>query len=634
MRRPLMRRLSSFGFALSLVCSAACREGDGIVVTDLRFEGVKSVSEAQLRAALATAESSWLPWGPKRYFDRAQFEADLRRIEAFYADRGYPDAKVVAFDVDLNDRQDGAAITIRIEEGRPVIVRSVRFEGFDVIPPEHLERLREDVPLREGAPRDRAAVQVTRERALDELRDHGYPYAQVEVREEPAGERAVAIAYRAEPGTIAYFGPIEIVGNTSVDDDVVRRQLTYRPGQLFRYGQIQESQRRLYGLELFEFANIETVQTGERSAEVPTRVTVTEGKHRKVEFSVGWGSEEKLRAEGRWRHVNFFGGARTLGLQARWSSLDRGVRLNFNQPYLFHPAYSLDLAAENWHSDQPAYRLDSRGGRLTVTRQISAGEPLRPRRAVTTASLGLVHQWEDYSISREALEDLSFRDELIALRLDPRTGTGGGLLVALDLDLQRNTTGNLLDARQGYFAGFHLEQAGGWLPGDFDYYELSLEGRHYLTVAERFVWANRLRVATLDGPDPIAEHVPFFKRYFLGGSSSLRGWGRFEVSPLSGAGLPLGGHSMLEASSELRMPVWGDFSLVLFVDAGNAWTAPWGFDFGDLRYDVGPGVRYLTPVGPFRFDVGYQLNPIPGLLVDGRPQPRRFRIHLSIGQAF
>ncbi|HXH05478.1 MAG TPA: BamA/TamA family outer membrane protein [Vicinamibacterales bacterium] len=629
-----MRTLVCGALAASLVCSAGCRDGEGIVVRDLDFEGVKAVDEAQLRAALATAESSWLPWGAKRYFDREQFEADLRRIEAFYADRGYPDAKVASFDVELSERQDSVRITVRIEEGRPILVERIEFTGFDVIPPDHFRRLRESVPLREGAPRDRAAVQLTRERALDELRDHGYPYARVEVREEPAGERAVAITYRAEPGTIAYFGPIEIVGNTSVDDDVVRRQLTYRPGQLFRYGQIQESQRRLYGLELFEFANIETVQPENPAAEVPTRVTVTEGKHRKVEFSIGWGSEEKVRAEGRWRHVNFFGGARTLGLQARWSSLDRGLRASFNQPYLFHPAYSLDLTAENWHSDQPAYRLDSRGGRATVTRQIAAGEPLGPRRAVTTASLGLVYQWEDYAISREALEDLSFRDELIALRLDPRTGTGGGLLVGLDFDLQRNTTGNLLDARQGYFAGLHLERAGGWLPGDFDYYELSLEGRHYWTIAERFVWANRLRVATIDGPDPIGEHVPFFKRYFLGGSSSLRGWGRFEVSPLSGAGLPLGGHSMLEASSEIRAPVWGNLSLVLFADAGNAWTAPWGVDLGDLRYDVGPGLRYLTPVGPFRLDIGYQLNPIPGLLVDGRPQPRRFRIHLSIGQAF
>ena len=71
-----------------------------------------------------------------------------------------------------------------------------------------------------------------------------------------------------------------------------------------------------------------------------------------------------------------------------------------------------------------------------------------------------------------------------------------------------------------------------------------------------------------------------------------------------------------------------------FVDAGNVWPSDWHFDLGDLRYAIGPGLRYQTPVGPIRVDVGYQLNPIPDLIVNGAPQPRRWRLHFSIGQAF
>ena len=91
---------------------------------------------------------------------------------------------------------------------------------------------------------------------------------------------------------------------------------------------------------------------------------------------------------------------------------------------------------------------------------------------------------------------------------------------------------------------------------------------------------------------------------------------------------------MLEASAELRMPVWGKLGAVAFIDAGNVWSDVWQFELGDLRYAVGPGLRYLTPIGPVRFDVGYQLNPIDGLLVDGEPEKRRWRMHFSIGQAF
>jgi outer membrane translocation and assembly module TamA len=91
---------------------------------------------------------------------------------------------------------------------------------------------------------------------------------------------------------------------------------------------------------------------------------------------------------------------------------------------------------------------------------------------------------------------------------------------------------------------------------------------------------------------------------------------------------------MLEASSEFRIPVWRNLSLVLFGDAGNVWSDPWHIAPGDLRFDAGPGIRYHTPIGPIRFDVGYQLNPIEGLLVKGKEQPRRLRMHFSVGQAF
>ncbi len=142
-----------------------------------------------------------------------------------------------------------------------------------------------------------------------------------------------------------------------------------------------------------------------------------------------------------------------------------------------------------------------------------------------------------------------------------------------------------------------------------------------------------MRLGSIDNFTDLESGVPFFKRYFLGGASNLRGWGRFEVSPLD-EGKIVGGSSFLNMSTELRASVWRNLGVVLFLDAGNVWTNPWDLNLDDLRYDVGPGLRFKTPVGPFRLDVGYQLNPIPGLLVDGKEQKRPFRFHFSIGQAF
>ena len=91
---------------------------------------------------------------------------------------------------------------------------------------------------------------------------------------------------------------------------------------------------------------------------------------------------------------------------------------------------------------------------------------------------------------------------------------------------------------------------------------------------------------------------------------------------------------MLAFSEELRAVISGNFGGVLFLDGGNVWAESWGIRLNELRYAVGPGLRYQTPIGPIRFDVGYQLNPIDGLFVNGSPQTRRWRMHFSIGQAF
>ncbi len=624
-------------FSFLLVTPAAA-QNPRIEVTKFSIEGVEAINEGELKRALATGKSSWLPWGENRYFNRTQFEADLKRVRVFYADRGFPDAKVASFDLDLNETQDKIAITLVIEEGQPIVVQDVRFTGFETLPEPHFNRMKRDAPLKAGLPRDRAALQMVRERALDELRDHGYPDAAVRVREaEGSQPRTVVVTYEATPGTLARFGEIEVAGNTSVSDDVVRRHLTFRPGRRYRLGQMQESQRRLYGLELFEFVNVDAGEAEEGATgreQVPVRVTVTEGKHRKLNVGVGYGSEEKARTEANWRHVNFFGGARTAGVEARWSSLDRGVRLNFQQPYLFSPRVTFSASGEAWYTREPAFALDTSGARVTVQRRFSMRGPRSTSPAVSTLSASLLYNRESYTIENALLEDLSRRDEIIALKLDPRTGAGRGILSALDFDYTRNTTANVLDARRGYIASAHYEEAGKWMGGDYDYREVTLEGRHYFALFDRFVWANRVKAGSISGPGEVQNLAPFFKRYFLGGSSSLRGWGRFQVSPLSGSGLPLGGHSMLEASSEFRIPVWGKLSLVLFGDAGNVWSDPWQIDLKDLRFDVGPGLRYHTPIGPIRFDVGYQINPIEGLLVKGKERARRLRMHFSVGQAF
>lgn len=622
-----MRRSVSCATLLALSLAAGgCKEESTVRVNNLTFKGIEAIDPARLKDALAIRQSSKLPWGRKAYFNRSRFETDLKRIRAFYADRGYPAAAVTSFDVKLNEGQDAVDITVTIAEGEPVRVSAVSFVGFDVIPPAHLDELKTRMPLEVGQPRDRQLVVVTHDLALNELKDHGYPYAKVTTTEGvgPTGKDAT-LTFTAESGTLAYFGSIEIQGNRSVGDRVIAREVYFKPGDVYRRSIVQETQRRLYGLELFQFVNITPLTVESQPAEVPTRITVAEGKHQRVKFGVGYGTEEKARVDGEYRHVNFLGDARSAGAHARWSSLDRGVRLDFKQPYLFRPRFSLSGEGQQWYTYTPAYGSVVTGGKATVTHRSNER---------TSWAVSMTSEHDRSAITASVLTDPKLRNDLIALGLDPRTGEQDGTLNAIGFDLQHSTADSLLDAHSGYQVAFHSEQAGKLLPGTFNYYAISLDGRHYQPFGDGLVLASRLQLGNIDAPARDQIFVPFSKKYFLGGSTSVRGWGRYEISPLSGSGLPIGGDSMLSLSEELRAVVRGKLGAVLFLDGGNVWSYPWGFTLKDLRYAVGSGLRYQTPVGPVRLDFGYQLNPIPGLIANGEPQRRRWRIHFSIGQAF
>jgi outer membrane protein assembly complex protein YaeT len=498
-----------------------------------------------------------------------------------------------------------------VTEGNPIRVGEVVLSGFEVLPAGVVQALRDKLPIRPGDILSESAQTRAVDLATHVLQDAGYAYAHISVTREVDQSGPVRLSLTAAPGPMAFFGPIEIVGNLSVADDVIRRQLLYRPGELFRRTPIVESQRQVAMLQLFEFVTIEAVNVQQRPLDVPTRITVVEGDPQRLRFSGGYGTEEKLSIETAWQHLNFVGGAQVMDVRGKWSWLDRGVEARFTEPYLFRPDLSMRLEASHWDVDEQIFRTRSTGGQGSI--QWSRN----PR---VSAMLSVVSEFTRTRISSE-------------VGLDSNSGEQEGTLTALALDVERRTAADRFDPREGSSLVLHLEQAGGWLPGSFNYFNLLGEARYYHTVAGRLTLAERVRYASIS-PLWRTATVPFFRRYFLGGSTSLRGWGRLEVSPLSGTGVPVGGHTLFEGSSEVRVPLFAKLTGVVFLDAGNVWATDWRLDLGDLLFDAGAGLRYETPFGVARFDFAYQLNRLEGLRIDGEPENRRWRIHFSVGQAF
>ncbi len=589
-------------------------------IADVHLEGVRAVDEPQLRAALQTRARSWWPWGAKRYFAPDVFEADLKLIEEFYRERGYPNARVVQSDVQRHD--DEVSVRIVVEEGNPLRAASLEFSGLEALAPARILAIRERAPLKPDEPLALEALRQTAQLAADALGEAGYAYARIEIRQKLVAPERIAVEFHAEPGELGYFGSIEIVGNRSVDDEVIRRQLAYLPGQTFRVSALRESERRLSQLGMFKSVAIEVVVPEPRTPEVSTRITLEEGDLNQFSYSFGYDSEKQVYGDAQWRHLNFLGGGRSTIIRGRWSSIDRGGEGLFHQPYLFSPRLSLQLGGGAWQVDEPVYSVLSAGGSAGLS--YAAG---RFNRVSTT----YLHQFEQNRVRDDTLADDPARTLLAGLGLNPFDGQQDGVLAAIRLDANRDTTLDAASPRAGYRTSIRIEKAGGWLPGVFAYRNFFTSGSSYRAAGPATL-AGRVQFGTVDAE--LASDIPFSRRYFLGGSETLRGWGRFEVSPRSPAGVPIGGRTLLVANGEIRIPIVRPLSSVLFVDAGNVWAEAWELHFDDLRSNVGAGARVATPFGLVRVDAGYQLTPIRDLRVEGAPQDRRWRVHVSLGQVF
>ena len=149
------------------VTVGACREEGDVQIASIHFNGVEQIDEGALKGALQTREGSWVPWGRKRYFDRRAFEADLKRIESFYHDRGFPDAHVTSFDVALNAAQDKVSITVNISEGEPIRLAAVELDGFDVLSERDRKALQDSLDPLVDEPIDRITARAARDRALN-----------------------------------------------------------------------------------------------------------------------------------------------------------------------------------------------------------------------------------------------------------------------------------------------------------------------------------------------------------------------------------------------------------------------------------------------------------------------------------
>jgi outer membrane protein insertion porin family len=662
--RPL-RTWLVFAVAALLPAGAAASQAQARVVRGLRFEGSRAIDEVTLAAAIATTNSSawatkwflrWLGLGEKRYFDEVQFQTDVVRLVLLYRQSGYMNA-VVDTVVDRRRNPEDVYVTFRIHEGEPVRVMRIDIQGAEGVL--NAEALKRDLPLQVSDPFNRFLLLASADTVVARLKNLGYPYAEVLRNfDSDAGQLRAEVTLEALPGPRMRIGDVAIQGLEDIDTGAVRRMLSVATGNLYRQRDLFQSQRDLYGMDVFRSANVLLLDSlppvrGQR-ADTTVRVLVrlVEGPRHRVRIGAGYGSLDCLRTQAAWSAHDFFGGARTLTVSGRLSKLGVGsptdwgfernvcpvlqdtltsdtlnysVGVTLEQPAFLSPRHraSVGLFAER-RSEIQAYIRQAIGFNTGVT--------FNARRAMpVTASWG-------YSLGRtSALPAVYCSVFRVCDTLDQAFLSRERAFAAATVTGVRDRVNSPLDPTRGSVVTATVVYASRLVGSDstYEFNRGELEVARYYPLGRYSVFAWRVRVGTIL-PQRItlsgqgARFVPPDQRFYGGGPNSVRGYGRNELGPrvyVTSDSLrfqvrpngdtvyadlrtaPTGGNSAFVLNAELRLPspvLRQRVRIGLFVDVGQVWDRENELlSFERIRITPGLGVRFATPLGPVRLDAAY-----------------------------
>lgn len=622
-------------------------ENDKIGVKDIVFEGNTAFSADQLSSILATRKKNFLSrFMSTGVLNHDALKTDTERLTAFYYDHGYINVRIDEPKVARKD--DGLYVTMRIDEGEQFQMGEVAFSG-DV--PEDQEDAKGRVALEKGKTFKASILRDDVFRLTGYFSDQGYAFVNVEPETAVNPEtKMVDVTYRVDKGPEVYVDRIEVAGNTKTRDKVIRRELMIQEQSRFNATGLQYSRERVQRLGFFEDVNLAT-QRGARNDLLNVLVDVKEAQTGAFSVGAGFNSSTSIIASARVQENNLMGRGQQLVVGASIGTRYKNTSLNFTDPYVMDTPLTLGLDLFDWQFAFEDFDRAGLGGGVRTFYPLTAlgyrslwGFPLDDVR------IGFQYQWERSKISN--FEPITPD----AIRAESGTRTTG----TLSPTLMRNTLNHPIDPTSGSMQQLSFGYAG--LGGSTSYKKAELEARFFIPVYRSprwgtFTWMTGgflgYGIGDIDFSEtsPIAtrsrevlnDDMPLFDRYFPGGINSIRGFGERSLGPREPVTVsiddpdtpggrrlktyfrPIGGSEQLVFNNEITFPIVQQLNLkgVLFSDVGNAFTRKQGIDPSDFRYSVGAGIRWRSPFGPIRVELGRALN--------AKQDERTSTMHFSFG---
>ncbi len=556
---------------------------DDPIVRWLHISGHRAIWGSELKALMVTRTSPWydfLPWIHAYRYDPLILVSDMEKLRAYYRDLGYLAVSVHSIVEQLS--ADEIGLEIQITEG-PL----TRISRASVIGGEDIENAFGQL---EGKPLSSDLVNKSVSEAVSGLRNKGYAFVRAEVETTTVGQQ-VELVLKLVPGPVCSVGVVQILGHKAMAENTILRGLTFKPGDQFSEEALQNSQYLLYRAGVFRSVALGLADSAAHDNRVDVALRVSERPFRTLRVGTGYDTDEDLWASGAWTHRNFGGDFRQFKLSGRVSGKNREAVIGLRQAHFRGSRNWLNLGGFVQRERQAAFVQEEVGGNISLERNLT-----RATDVITQVSGGVV----DFSA------DSAFTEMKVGLLMDTRD--------------------DIFDPQSGMLAQFTVRERGRFFRSDSEFLQATAEGRWFRRMPLRSVLALRVQGGVIFELGK-AGSVPNVERFFAGGLNSVRGWGVNELGPKDDQGEPTGGLSRVEMSMEVRTQIFFTLGTAIFVDVGNVDAKSGAFNLGSLKYAVGAGLRYLSPVGPVRFDVGYRLS-------DDNTVEKRIQYHISLGQAF
>jgi len=635
-------------------------------VASVRVTGNASVPTAEIGQLLRVSEGE--------LFSEEAFGVGVANVRGAYRLRGFAGAAVTARQNVIvperaTDDERRVELVLEIAEGPRTVVRAVSFDGHTVMTD---DALRAAAALAPGRPFSEIDVIAARDRIELEYRNRGYDQIIVQSNVALAeNDTAADVRFTLSEGPQVIVDRVLIVGAVRTNPETIRRELLLRPGQPLGYADSVESRARLAALGLFRRVTIEEIAHGaEPRRDVLVRVEeappTTIGGGGGLEGAFRLRTDETGQAVERFELVprgffeigrrNLWGKNRAVNLFARVSVRNRDVGLDEDGMPL--PESTANGYGFNEYRLVTTFREPRVFGSRTdvlvtgiLEQAIRSSFNFARRELRAEAGLRLTPVYSlsgRYAFERTELFDERFttsEDQGLIDRFFPQVR-----LSILSTSFLRDTRNDLVDASRGTLitstADLAMRAIGsevGFVKTYFEAYsfrQLPAARRTVLAVGARLGLANGFpRLVTGEDEDgsPIVarvDDIPVSKRFFAGGDTTVRGFSLDRLgdeSTISPQGFPTGGNGVLILNGEMRVGVVGPLQAVGFMDSGNVVARASELRLGELRTTAGFGIRYRSPVGPIRLDLGFKLDRrelSPGNL------ERRSVWHISMGQAF